>query len=187
MKIPIDLSKCKRNNITPDQYVLLYLLYFKEYDTIKDLFGIGGAVYNRDSLCNSKYILSKHGTKFTETVISKPNVAKLCGIRADKIKFVEFYLEYPIKVGSRVLRAANVDTVLGRKHELKYTKRITTEKAHKEAVKAIKVFVEKQKQAGRLQYLPAMETVLNNAMWENWLSLVDISGEEQKDWNEESI
>ena len=56
-----------------------------------------------------------------------------------------------------------------------------------EAVKAVKVFVEKQKQAGRLQYLPNMETVLNNAMWENWVTLIDTAGEEQKDWNEESI
>jgi hypothetical protein len=187
MKIPIDLAKCRRNNITPDQYVILYLLYLKEYEAIKNIFGVKGAVFVRDSLCNSKYILSKHGEKFTETVISKPNVTKLCGIRADKLKFVEFYLEYPIKVGSRILRAANVDTVLGRKHERKYFLKVTTEKAHKEAVKAIKVFVEKQKQAGRLQYLPNIETVLNNAMWENWLSLIDESGKEQKDWNEESI
>ena len=58
---------------------------------------------------------------------------------------------------------------------------------HEEAIKNTKAFVLKQKQSGKLPYLPAMETVINNAMWETWASLVDVPGTEEKEWNEETI
>jgi hypothetical protein len=187
MKVEINLAACKRNKITPDQYVLLYLLHFKDFKTIEAIFTKSYAIILRNQLNSTKYILGKPEDKFRETVLSKNNVCKLLGIRTDEIAFVDFYLEYPIRVKNRVLRAGSVDTVLGKKHEEKYLKRVTTKKAHEEAIKAVKAFVATQKQAGRLEYLPNMETVLNNSMWEQWDQFIQVEGQEEMVWNEESI
>ena len=89
MKIEIDLSKCKLNNITPDQYSLLYLMYHKDYDLIEQLFTRKYAVTLKDKLITTKYILGKDKVSFQETLLSKSNVCKLLDIRADKINFHE--------------------------------------------------------------------------------------------------
>jgi len=189
MKIEIDLNACVRYNVTPDEYCLLYLLYHKDFERIEKVFGKSEAVIirNRIQIMNPKFILNKERVPFKQTILSNKNVCKLLNIREDEIRFIEFYNLYPVRVGSRVLRAADVDTVIGKKHEAKYLKKVKTKEQHEEAKKAIIVFVAKQKQTGKLAFLPAMETVLNNAMWESWKSLIDTSGTEQKEWNEESI
>ena len=187
MKIEIDLGNCKRNSITPDQYVLLYLMYHKEYTKIESLFTRTYALMMRDLLQNTKYILGKDKVSFKQTILSTDNVCKLLGIRSEQVRFIEFYNVYPIRVQSRVLRAADVDTVLGRKHEKKYLSKVTTIKAHEEAISATKVFVAKQKQKDGGKYLPNIETVLNNALWESWMTLIDSPGTEEKEWNEETI
>ena len=88
---------------------------------------------------------------------------------------------------NRVLRAANIDTVQGLKHEKKYLLKIKTYADHEAAVKAITVFVEKQRTAGQLAFLPNMETVLNNALWESWSEFISEFGEEGSNWQTDSI
>ena len=187
MKIEIDLKQCKSNSISPNQYVLLYLMYHKEYSTIEEVFGRINAVVMRDKLTETKFILNKEKVPFKSTTLSTNHVCKLLGIRSDTIQFMEFYNTYPMKVGSRVLRPANIDTIAGRKHEKKYLDKIKTKEAHERAIKATITFVAKQKQAGKLNYLPAMETVLNNAMLESWEVLIEKRGEEGLEWNTQSI
>jgi len=119
--------------------------------------------------------------------LSNVNVCKLLGIREDEVRFIEFYNAYPPKVGSRVLRASNIDTVMGRKHEKKYLERIKSKEAHEDAIRAIKAFVAKKKQANEMKFLPMMETVLNNSMWEQWIILIDTPGTEGLDWTAQSV
>jgi hypothetical protein len=133
------------------------------------------------------YLIYYKEWKTTDTILSTNNVEKLLDIRSEKINFVEFYLVYPPKVGSRILRAANVDTVLGKKHYTKYIKKVTTAEAHAQAVKNTTAFVAKQRQVGKMQFLPMMETVLNNSMWEQWGEFVAATGEEGAEWNSDSI
>ena len=187
MKIEIDLNKLKRSHLSPDQYIILYLLYHKEFLKIKDLFSKARATEIRDSLVGTKYILNQSNIKFIDTILSISNVGKLLDIRSDQINFVEFYSIYPMKVGSRILRAGSVDTVLGQKHEKKYLLKVKTIEAHQEAVASIEAFVAKQRVAGKLPFLLNMETVLNNAMWEQWTSFIQHSGEEGANWHEDSI
>ena len=134
-----------------------------------------------------KYFIKQEKVPFKETLLSNKHICKLLNIREEEIKFIEFYNLYPVRVGNRVLRAADVDTVIGKKHEKKYLERVKTKEAHELAKKAVSAFVAKQKQSGGLKYLPNMETVLNNSMWQTWESLIDDFGEEQKEWNEQSI
>ena len=188
MKIELDLTKCKLNNLKPDQYVLLYILYYGEKKLAKSLFTLQEAVRLRNSLIGTKYLLGDNtNCSIFDTVISKGNVRKLLNIQEDKINFIEFYLCYPIRVGNRVLRAKNVDTVQGRKHQKKYLNKIKTIEQHELAIAATKAFVEKQRISNSLSYLPAMETVLNNAMWEQWEVFIQSFGTEGAMSNVESI
>lgn len=165
----LDFKKLSRKNLTPNQYVLLHLLYFKDWEIIKRVFSHKQAISIRDSLIGTSYILAATSTtKFKETVISQKHVAKLLDIRSDNINFLDFFNEYPMKVGNRVLRPKDSDTVEGKRIEKKYLKKITSKEQHDLAVEATKAFVRKQKIAGQLQFLPAMEVVVNNAKWESW-------------------
>ena len=65
--------------------------------------------------------------------------------------------------------------------------RVTSIEQHNEAIAATKAYVNKQKVAGKLPFLQAMETVLNNSMWEQWAMFISASGEEGVDWNNDSI
>ncbi len=187
MKIDIDVNKLIRNGLTPDQFILLTLCYYNQHDRIKKLFGIKRALSLRDDLVDTKYILSKKKTRFKDTIVSKANVSKLIGVRSDKINFWEFYNSYPMKHGSRIFRAANPDSQLAMKHEKKYLMRVKTKKHHDKVVKATQAFVNKQRINNKLQYLPAMETVLNNSLWEQWEEFIETAGKEGANWNTTTI
>lgn len=176
----------KRTKLTPNQLILLRLLYEKDLDNIIDIFGKKEALDIRNTLLDTDYILSDNN-KFTDTVISVKNVEKLFGIRGDKINFWEFYNCYPVKVGARVLRASGATSQLALKHQKKYLNRVKTKDAHENAIKAVESFVAKQKQANKLMYLPNMETVMNNSMWEQWQVFVQANGVEEQEWNSDLI
>jgi len=165
----LNFSKLSRNKLNPNQFALLHLIYFKDWDVIKKVFSYSEAVSIRNSLIGTKYILDKaHKSKITNTVISVKNVAKLLDIRSDDINFLDFFNEYPMKVGNRILRPRSSDTVEGKRIEKKYLTKITSKKEHELAVEATKAFVRRQKIAAQLQFLPSLEVVINNAKWESW-------------------
>ena len=74
----LNFSKLSRNKLNPNQFALLHLIYFKDWDVIKKVFSYAEAVSIRNSLIGTKYILDNdsHKSKVTETVISVKNVAK---------------------------------------------------------------------------------------------------------------
>ena len=189
MEVTLSLALLRRSKLSPNQLYLLNLLYYKELDAIKEIFGIQEAVSIRNSLFGTPYILnnSDNSLKFTETLISKKHVEKLLGIRTDNINFWEFYTCYPIRIGNRVLRGVGPNTQISQKHEKKYLSRVKTAEAHALAIKAIEAFVAKQKASNQLQYLPAMETVMNNNLWESWEVFIDDFGTEGQDWNTQII
>jgi len=161
-------------------------LYYNNIENIVEIFGKTEALNIRNSLINSDYILSGD-TKFTETILSKKNIEKLLNIRADNINFWEFYNCYPVKVGPRVLRSAGPTSQIALKHEKKYLSRVKTIAAHQQAINAIQSFVSKQKRANKLNFLPNIETVLNNSMWEQWDVFLEDSGTEEQEWNNDQI
>jgi hypothetical protein len=187
MKINVSIEDMVKHKLLPNQVVLLMLLYHQDFDSIKQLFGKQLAIEIRDSLIGTEFLLSDKDTKFVETIISKDKVGRLLGIKGDSgINFWEFYNCYPIKVGSRVLRASG-NSQLAEKHEKKYLAKVKTLEKHQEAIRSITTFVAKQKASGKLEFLPAMDTVMNNASWEAWTALVEPIGEENGEWNTESI
>lgn len=187
MKITLCTELIKKHKLTPNQTVILYLLYYKKFDDISEIFGKLEARKIRDSLVDTQYILSDANQKFTETILSNKHIEKLFDIRVDDINFWEFYNCYPIKVGSRVLRSAGPTSQIALKHEKKYLTKVKKTDDHIKAIKAITAFVSKQKQAGKLAFLPNMETVMNNAMWEQWEVFIEENGKEGQEWFNETI
>ena len=172
--------------MTPNQLVLLQLLYNKDYTNIEKIFGKDLATEIRVSLESTSYILSQGG-KFMDTLISKDKIEKLFGLRSDQINFWEFYQCYPVRVGTRVLRASGSIAQVAKKHEKKYLARVKRKDQHELAIKATEAFISQQKRANKLQFLPNMETVLNNSMWEQWEVFIQSEGVEEQDWNSDQI
>lgn len=185
-EVILNLSTLKSARLTPDQAILLYLLYYQKFDDILEVFGKQKAMVTRDELVDTNFILGV-SSKFTETIISKKHVEKLLGIRSDQINFWEFYNCYPVKVGARVLRASGPNSQVALKHEKKYLSRVKTIAQHQLAIKAVSAFVAKKKLANELQFLPNMETVMNNSQWEQWEVFIQETGKEGQEWNTESI
>lgn len=175
------LTLLNNKKLTPNQFFLLYLLYSKEYNRIKDIFGVDRAIKIRNSLVGSPYLLSNSTTRFTETIISKNEIEKLLQIKGDSINFWEFYNCYPVKTGSRILRSAGPTAKKAIKHEAQYLKRVKTIEQHNKAIKSITAYVAKKKFEGKLQYLEMMDTIMNNCLWEDWE--IFIKEEETKNWN----
>jgi hypothetical protein len=182
----MNLELLQRSSLTPNQIVLLRLLYDKDYINIDKIFGKDQAIAVRNSLQDTSYILSEKGL-FMDTIISKDQVEKLFGIRGDQINFWEFYQCYPVRVGNRVLRASGDIAQVAKKHEKKYLSRVKRTTQHELAIKATEAFVSMQKRANKLQYLPNMETVLNNCMWEQWEVFIQDKGVEEQEWNSDQI
>tara|TARA_R110001592_G_scaffold12056_9_gene58495 strand:- start:3511 stop:4029 length:519 start_codon:yes stop_codon:yes gene_type:complete len=172
--------------LTPNQLVILQLLYNKDYENVEKIFKKELAVEIRNSLESTPYILSKQGA-FMDTIISRDSIEKLFGIRGDQINFWEFYQCYPVRVGTRVLRASGDIAQVAKKHERKYLARVKRTSQHELAIKATEAFVNIQKRANKLHYLPNMETVLNNNMWEQWTVFIQKDGVEEQDWNSDQI
>ena len=187
MKVEIDLTYLKKFNLSVDQFIILKLIYLKEFSDIKEFYGVKQAVSIRNALCFTPFVLSDEYTKFTETLLSKEKVEKLLMIRSEDINFWEFYVCYPVKVGTRVLRGASNNSKLAEKHKKKYLREIKTVKQHKLAIASIEAFVAKKKQEGSLEYLPMMETVMNNNMWEQWSVFIEEIAKGGKEWNNERI
>ena len=186
MNLTVSLEQLKKTKLTPDQFVLINLIYHQKFDDILEIFGKEKAMGLRSELSTTDYILSI-GPKFMDTVISKKHVERLLDIRGDVINFWEFYNCYPIKVGSRVLRSAGPTSQLALKHEKKYLARVKKLEDHQQAIKAVNAFVNKQRQSQKLAYLPNMETVLNNASWEQWAVFIEDEGVEGQEWNNNLI
>jgi len=186
MEVKLNLERLKKANLSPDQATLLYLMYYKKFDNIISLYGREKALALRLELTETNFILNSDG-KFTETILSTKNVEKLFGIQSDDINFWEFYNAYPIKVGSRILRSAGPTSQVALKHEKKYLARVKTKEEHSRAIDALQAFVNKKKQTNSLQFLPQMETVLNNNLWEQWDVFIQDVGTEEQEWNTDSI
>jgi hypothetical protein len=157
----------------------------KKFDIIKDLFGKDKSFEIRTILTEKGFVISEKNCKFIDTILSSKMMNKLLGIRNEKINFWEFYSSYPIRVGSRVLRAAGPDSKQALKHEKKYLRAVTTVEEHELAVRCLEAFVDSQKASGKLAYLPQMERILNNNMWETWS--VYLKQEEEDNWHNDTI
>jgi len=148
-------------------------MQFKKYEEIEKLFGKEEAIAIRDNLCTSKYILSKVGTKFRSTVLSK-SVRKLLGISKENINFDEWYIIYPPKVGTRVFTTKATGTVTYNKLKAKYLLHVKTIEDHEIAVRGTEAMVAMHRRGGKLDFLPDPSRVINNQEWEKYADVAPV-------------
>lgn len=182
-KLEVDLLKCQLNNITPDDYVLLFLMHFKDFKKIEGLFGREKALELRKNLIDTKYIISKEEVPFISTILSR-HVKDLLDIQNIDYIFWDWYKIYPHKVQDRILRSVGQGTKKAKDHEKSYRKQVKSVEEHLEICKRTKQFVEMKRKASSLQYLPAIDTVINGRLWEEW---VDLAPKHDIPWNHRSI
>ena len=56
MNAEIDLNRLVRSKLDANQYIILYLIYHKNFKLAKELFGAEKALNIRNSLINTKYM-----------------------------------------------------------------------------------------------------------------------------------
>lgn len=183
MKLEIDLSKCASYGITPNHIVLLYLMKHNDFDRITKIFTKGDALKMRGELLEGGFLKSDGTGKFMGTLINKPKYNHIFNIKDLDIKFWDWYSLYPVRFDGRVFRAAKEDSELAKKHKKKYLKRINSVKQHELAITATKAFLASKNNDYR--YLPQMEKVVNNSMWESWESLIERHREDN--WQSDEI
>lgn len=188
MKLSLTTKLIKETGLDPNSLTILFLLYYKLFDDIKDIFGKDKAISIRDSLVGTSYLLSDKTVPFTKTILAKSEIEKIMGIRSDNINFWEFYNCYPVKTpGGRILRG-NSGTQLAEKHEKKYLSKVKTLQDHQKAIKAVEAYVEKKKNSGGIEYMEAMDKVINNSLWETWSEFVQSTEKRSSPhWNTEAI
>ncbi len=161
--VSIDLLKCRNNNITPNEFIYLFLSNHKNYNEIDRLFDEQQKRNISKVLVFRKLALDTQGRLLTD------KGKQLINAKDSDINFDEFYREYPLKAGSRRLKAAEVDTKFYKDMRHKYLGTVKTKEEHDRAIQALKNMVDEHRITSRLQYLPGLEVVINGKKWEMYM------------------
>ena len=167
MTIEIDLELLKTTNLTPDEFIGLYLTLRKGYSYLDEL------TLNIDwkNLENKEYITIE--TLGTHTVTDK--FRQLFSNNFDAM-FEELISVYPSKVSSsngvRVLHAVDPKAKSNLKARNRYKKVVGNKlHVHNKIMKLLKVQLNIQQD--NLAYLQNLETWINNHTWEKYENLDD--------------
>lgn len=165
MKIEIDTDRLKELELTPDQYVYLYLKFHKF--PINDC--IGWSILE-----------SKGYVKLTEGGIElRESAYQLFETTDEERLWIEFWSLFPMKVpnrsgGSRPLRASSLEAKDSQVCRKKYLAIIKGKPhLHDHIVKVLNAEVEMKRPIGDLQFMNAMEPWLNQRMWEKYEYLLE--------------
>lgn len=182
----LDLEELSQFNITITDYVVLYLIYCKEYDKILHLVGYSNSLNN---LLEAKMIVQydyqyakdSNNEKYVSGIKVVPNrkfMNKLFKDQTSSIDFKELYLKYPEEViGAdnlkRPLRSSEINSFdfLSRKKE--YLAVVKTTELHDKVVKALDAQLAlMRKSRDGLAYLPKMENWIKNCEWEKYFQYI---------------
>ena len=169
MTIEIDLELLKTTDLTPDEYIGLYLTLRKGYSYLNEL----RLNINWTNLENRGYIKDKMVTDKFKQLFSN---------NFDDM-FEELISVYPSKVNTstsvRVLHAVDPKAKSNLKAKNRY-KRIVGNKlhVHNKIIKLLKVQLKMQQD--NLAYLQNLETWINNHTWEKYENLKENEGRDTK-------
>jgi hypothetical protein len=153
------LEECRKNKLSPNQYVYLFYLYYK----IAKEFPI--SIREMNGLEDEGYIKCEED----DTIIVRSKTNKLFEVATDYSKFLEFWGTYPIKVndnrgGYRVLRTKDENSRQAKDVKAKYAKYL---KQHDKVMKGLLGYLHNMK--NKMQYIVGIEVFLNQAMFEKYL------------------
>lgn len=160
MEITVDLTNLKNNNLTPSEYIYLYLL---NCTTCEQITLIEPSVI--------KSLEEKGFIKITDEGAS----LRMKGIDLFRVKdkdpFLEFWNTYPVRGGTRILRAVSSESKLGKKCREKYEKLIKNKpELHNKIVACLNKQLELER--FKLQYMQEIDVWLNQQTWEKYEHLL---------------
>jgi hypothetical protein len=194
MKITIDTKELIKNELTLDEYFILYSLYKKEYFELFAVFnGEESTVLLSDLV---KGLELKGFVKDTKGIVSVVGDLTLIYLKIkaldlfeedlsnpDKL-FLEFWNMYPLKVpdgkGSyRILRSKDSETKQALELKRKYMQLIKVAGTHTKIIKGLTGYLSNMR--NKMQFVVGIEVFTNQNLWEKYLDeeIVDNISEEK--------
>ena len=169
MTIEIDLELLKTTNLSPNEFIGLYLVFRKGYTYLEELnLNIDWTNLERKGYVKNKLVTDKFKSLFSNNF---------------DLMFSELISVYPNKVststGVRVLHAVDPKAKSNLKAKNRY-KRIVSNRlhVHNRIMKLLKVQLKIQED--NLAYLQNLETWINNHTWEKYENLKENEGKTTK-------
>lgn len=158
MHVKIDTEILKNFRISADEYLYLYLLHVKA-DDIDDY----------DLNINEAKLLSEGLLKdgANDEFIVRAPFFNYTGIDQ---KFAELLSHYPIKVGTRILRAKAIDAHENQQLKKKY-EQILKKNDHEDIIEGLKAELAMKKAGNNLEFMQRLTTWLNQRTWEKYQGL----------------
>jgi len=182
MKITIEINNLIKNDITLDEYFVLYCLYKKDYNLIFSIYNCEESTNLLNDLI--KGLELKGFLKNVKGIISQIGDLTLVYLKVkgldlfeedldnpDKL-FLEFWNLYPLKVpdgrgSSRILRSKDSETKQANELKKKYFALIKQSGTHTKIIKGLNGYLSNMR--NKMQFVVGIEVFINQELWEKYL------------------
>ncbi len=180
MNISVSIEGLLAKNLTLDEYTVLVLLNAKEFELLDKCILSEKPIISFETVDNLE---SKGYIKITSERLQWSKIGlrqSFYDLFDDKVldkQFAELYNTYPMKVpdgagGSRVLRAASVETSHGQVCKKKFMSAVKNRPELPEIMlKCLNKHLEMQR--GKLQFMPGFEVWMNQKVWEKYEAFIE--------------
>lgn len=167
MEIQIDINELYTNSITFEEYITLYCLANSQtshlisrslcYDlALEPLYQKGLILTDPNHVTLDRIKVSDRGKA-------------LLGNKFEPVNFYEFINTFPEKTPSgRRLKPTSDTSQEFQKLKKKYMSKVKTQKAHRIAVSGLESLVQDYRNRGSMEYINALEVIINNKKWEQY-------------------
>lgn len=166
MNVEISTESLTNLCITADEYLYLYLLHHKAYDILATL----SLNVDTETLQTKGYL--KLGQEASAHTVREPFYSHLESPFSQM--WSELLAHFPLKVGSRVLRARDANAKANEKARTRYEKYLGGNAGkHKEVIKALLTELDMRRRDDSLKFMQQLTTWVNNHTWEKYIGLDD--------------
>jgi len=172
MIVELNLDTCTNLDLTPNQYVLLFLLINKYYG----YFDKHTSNTELEHLMSKGYIVNYSPEMGAENIPLDKNKLKFL-LTDEESYFYELLSTYPLKVTSgktvRYVRPSDVNSKQALALKKKYDAIIKSKATHDLVIACLKIEVETRIRGNNLAFMQNLETWINQRTWEQYKYLLD--------------
>lgn len=179
MKITVETDVLLTNDLTLDEYFILYCIYNKEYNLLFLIYNCSESTNLLNDLL--KGLELKGFIKNVKGLVSQIGDLTLVYLKvkgydlfkSDESVFVKFWNLYPIKVGTgnslRVLKAKDIESTQGKNCKIKFEKITKNDPILENTIlKGLEVELQIRKRTNTMQFFQLIDTYLNQKTWEKY-------------------